>query len=158
MSRCRKELDLMKLPRLLLAVLLLPAQLLSADLLEMRYALPMEQPRAIKAAWGTEPLWLAPDIVINQRRIQEAKAAADENNQGSWLVALKLTAEGTKRFDDEAAKHHGDQLAILVNGKVVSAPVIQASKFGGALQISGLLTTQKEAKQLATALSSGLKK
>ena len=148
----------MNLSSLLLAVLLLPAQLLAADLLEMRYALPMEQPGAIKASWGTEPLWLAPDIVINQRHVQEAKAAADENNQGSWLVAVKLTAEGTKRFDDEAAKHQGDQLAILVNGKVVSAPVIQASKFGGVLQISGLLTTQKEAQELATALSSGLKK
>lgn len=148
----------MKLSSLLLAVLLLPAQLLSADLLEMRYALPMEQPGAIKASWGTVPLWLAADVVINQRHVLEAKAVPGKSQQGSWLVVVKLTDEGTKRFDDEAAKHLGDQLAILVNGKVVSAPVIQASKFGGVLQISGLLKTQKEAQELATALSSGLKK
>ncbi|MCX6851654.1 MAG: hypothetical protein NTY98_22360 [Verrucomicrobia bacterium] len=148
----------MKLASLLLAVLVLPVHLLATNLLEMRYALPMEQPGAIKAAWGTEPLWLAPDIVINQDHVQEAKAAADENNPGLWLVVVKLTAEGTKRFDDEASKHQGDQLAILVKGKVVSAPVMRASKFGGVLNISGVLTTQKEAQELATALSSGLKK
>jgi len=148
----------MKLSSLLFAVLLLPPVLLAADLLEMRYAVLGEQPGAIKAAWGTEPLWLAADIVINQHHVMEAKALPDADNQGSWLVLVKLTAEGSKRFDDEAAKHQGDQLAILVNGKVVSAPVIRASKFGGVLQISGLLTTQKEAQELATALSSGLKK
>lgn len=148
----------MKLASLLLSVLVLPVHLLATDLLEMRYALPMEQPGAIKAAWGTEPLWLAPDIVINQDHVQEANAAANENNPGLWLVVVKLTAEGTKRFDDEASKHRGDQLAILVKGKVVSAPVMRASEFGGVLNISGLLTTQKEAQELATALSSGLKK
>lgn len=143
---------------LLLTILVLPAHLLAAELLEMRYALLGKQSGAIKASWGTEPLWLSTEVVINQRHVLEAKAIADAAHQGSWLVRIRLTDEGTKRFDAEAAKHQGDQLAILMNGKVVSAPVVRASKFGGTLEISGLLTSKSEAEELATALNVGGKR
>lgn len=143
---------------LLLALLLFPASLLAENVLEMRYVIPKEQPGAVKAPWAQVVLLLSPDIVINQRHVRTAEAIADKDNQGFWLVEMKLTADGTKRFDEEAAKHQGGQLAILVHGKVVSAPIIRASKFGGTLQLAGWYMGEEAAKELAAALAAGLKK
>jgi preprotein translocase subunit SecD len=53
------------------------------------------------------------------------------------VVDLRLKDTGARLFDDYAKDHLGEQFAIVLDNEVVSAPVIQAQRFGGRAQISG---------------------
>ena len=71
-------------------------------------------------------------------------------------VSLELDSEGAKIFDDVAAQNKGRQMAILLDGEVLSAPVLQSDHFGGRCQITGHFT-DKEARDLASALENPLR-
>lgn len=84
-----------------------------------------------------------------------ANAAAGFTQTGLRAVNLTLTEEGARIFDAYAAAHFGEQFAIVLDGIVVSAPVIQATRFGGQAQISGSFATQAEVNSLVTVLNYG---
>lgn len=64
------------------------------------------------------------------------------------VVNFSLTAEGTKQFARITRENIGQRLAIVVEGKVVSAPVIRSEIPGGHGQISGSFSVD-EAQRLA---------
>jgi hypothetical protein len=81
--------------------------------------------------------------------------ARDSN--GSWVVALELDDEGGRLFGQltaELAKQPppANQLAIVVDGKVVSAPTVMSAITGGEVEISSGFT-QQEAQKLAADIS-----
>lgn len=90
--------------------------------------------------------------------------AAAEIDNGSWIVVVGLRdgAEGTDKWNALATKcYNADatcptkQLAIVLDGKVISAPVVQTPTFdNGRVQISGSFT-EKEASKLAKYLQFG---
>jgi SecD/SecF fusion protein len=74
-------------------------------------------------------------------------------------VALQFDNEGAKLFDDLAAVHFRHSMAIIVDGKIHSAPQLNAKQFGGRAEISGgggKGFSQQEADTLATLLSNPL--
>ena len=81
-----------------------------------------------------------------------SEAAATFNNE--WVVNLDLTDEGAVGFDEIAARYFGQQVAIVLDGVVESAPVIRATEFGGTAVISGTFG-EEEARDLAVALRFG---
>lgn len=81
-----------------------------------------------------------------------SEAAATFNNE--WVVNVDLTDEGAVGFDQIAARHFGQQVAIVLDGVVESAPVIRATEFGGTAVISGTFDEQG-ARDLAVALRFG---
>lgn len=89
----------------------------------------------------------------------ESATAADGGGTGSWSVALELTVDGIVPFNalagecyDGAATCPTRQLAIVVDGTVISAPSINAPTFErDQITISGAFT-QKEAEALAERL------
>ncbi len=81
-----------------------------------------------------------------------AEAVATFNNE--WVVNLELNAEGAVGFDSIAARYYGQQVAIVLDGVVESAPVIQATEFGGTAVISGSFD-EEGARDLAVALRFG---
>ncbi|WP_419839629.1 protein translocase subunit SecD [Candidatus Poriferisodalis sp.] len=81
-----------------------------------------------------------------------AEAAATFNNE--WVVNVDLTDEGAVGFDEIAARYFGQQVAIVLDGVVESAPVIRATEFGGTAVISGTFDEQG-ARDLAVALRFG---
>ena len=83
------------------------------------------------------------------------KAFAYFDQQG-YGVSLTLNAEGAKIFDEVARQNKGRQMAILLDGEVISAPVLQTDHFGGRAQITGHFT-DKEARELASALENPLR-
>jgi SecD/SecF fusion protein len=91
-------------------------------------------------------------IEISGRDIRQARSAQDDN--GFPAVAFTLTAEGGRRFTDLTARHVGRQLAIVLDGKIQSAPVIQNVISGGEGTIQGTFTPQ-DAGDLALVLRSG---
>jgi len=52
-------------------------------------------------------------------------------------VDLQLKDTGARLFDEYAAEHYGDQVAIVLDDQVMSAPAIRASHFEGRAQITG---------------------
>ena len=81
-----------------------------------------------------------------------AEAAATFNNE--WVVNVDLTDEGAVGFDAIAARYFGQQVAIVLDGVVESAPVIRATEFGGTAVISGAFD-EEGARDLAVALRFG---
>ena len=70
------------------------------------------------------------------------------------FVALELTDEGAKIFAELTKKNIGKQLAIYLDGVVISAPVVQEEITGGLAQISGNFTPES-ARELAGRLNAG---
>lgn len=69
-------------------------------------------------------------------------------------VQIEFTAAGTRLFDDFAAKHQGEALAIVLDKMVLSAPTLSQSYYGGNGFISGSFSIE-EAQTLAMQLQFG---
>ena len=89
--------------------------------------------------------------MITGRDLKSARVGVDENNRPQINFALNATA--TDKFARETGRNIGRQLAILLDGTVYSAPVIQ-SKLGSDNRITGRFTTQ-EADELSKILKAG---
>jgi len=70
------------------------------------------------------------------------------------VVQLTLDGDGARRFDELTAANVGRRLAIILDGTVYSAPVIQERIPGGRAQITGNFDI-KEARDLAIVLRAG---
>ncbi|MGL4394767.1 MAG: protein translocase subunit SecD [Brevinema sp.] len=81
-------------------------------------------------------------------------ANLDSDNLGRSVVAFTLTDEGGQEFADITKNNIQRQLAIVLDDRVRSAPVIQGEIPGGRGQISGSFTFQ-EATYLANILEAG---
>ncbi len=90
--------------------------------------------------------------ILDGGMLTDASMGFDQNNRP--LINFKLNAEGAEIFGDFTGKSVGKRLAVVLDGKVYSAPNINERIGGGAGQISGSYTVM-EAKDLAIALRSG---
>jgi preprotein translocase subunit SecD len=90
--------------------------------------------------------------ILDGSMLTDAHVGFDNNNRP--LISFTLNAEGAEIFGDFTGKSVGKHLAVVLDGKVYSAPVINERIGGGSGQISGDYTVM-EAKDLAIALRSG---
>lgn len=79
-------------------------------------------------------------------------ASVSTNALGGRTIDFTLTETGKEKFASLTRENIGRRLAIIVNGQVVSAPVIRSEIFGGRGEISGNFT-EAEAKSLAAKLN-----
>ncbi|MFZ1564425.1 protein translocase subunit SecD, partial [Sphingorhabdus sp.] len=70
------------------------------------------------------------------------------------VVNIQFDTEGGQRFARMTQQYTGKMFAIILDGKVISAPQIKEPILGGSSQISGSFTVES-AGQLAIALNSG---
>ena len=93
--------------------------------------------------------------------IREAQATPDQSERslGGWLVRLEFTPVGAERFEDVTGRNVKRRFAIVLDGKVESAPVIQGKIAGGTGVITmgagSLEEQQSNAKKLELVLRSG---
>ncbi len=99
---------------------------------------------------GTVYLLGAP--AVTGRDLQDARTNYD--NLGRSVVTLKFNSEGTRLFDAATRENVGKQLAIVLDGAVISAPVVQERISGGEAQISGKFSPP-EAQRLSIMLRAG---
>jgi len=90
--------------------------------------------------------------ILDGGMLTGANVGFDQNNRP--VINFKLNAEGADIFGDFTGKNVGKRLAVVLDGKVYSAPNINERIGGGSGQISGNYTVL-EAKDLAIALRSG---
>ncbi|MEO6054946.1 MAG: protein translocase subunit SecD [Chthoniobacterales bacterium] len=77
-------------------------------------------------------------------------------DQQGYGVSIELDSVGKKQFGDLTAQHIGQQLAILLDGEVQSAPSIRSAIPDGHAQISGHFS-EKQARELASVLENPLR-
>ncbi len=107
---------------------------------------------------GSARYVLAPAQVIGSD-IKGATAAIDQQSASGWFVSLDFTGDGTKKFGSLTQSvvnlpSPQNQVAIVLDGVVVSAPRINEAILGGSAQITGSFS-QLEAQDLANVLKYG---
>ena len=91
--------------------------------------------------------------VMTGAGLQAAVAGFDQMSGGNWLIQFELNEEGGAVFGPFTAKSIGQPMAIVLDGVVLSAPIIQAELTSG-----GVITgdfSEEEARTLALQLRSG---
>lgn len=63
------------------------------------------------------------NTIMTGRHLRDADISTD--NLGQIVIAFELTEEGAQIFRDYTSKHRGDIVAIVLDKRVVSAPVIE---------------------------------
>jgi len=89
--------------------------------------------------------------ILTGAYLKDAYPSRDE--YGMPAVSFVLNSEGARIFENYTAKHVGTRLAIVLDNKVQSAPVIR-SQIGARGQISGQFSYQ-EARDLSIVLRAG---
>src|SRR5438270_9741162 len=85
-------------------------------------------------------------------RVSSAGASYEKDG---WVVHLRFDPEGAKKFGDITAANVHHRFAIVLDGAIQSAPVIQDAIYGGDAQITGRFT-EEEARGLASVLENPL--
>jgi preprotein translocase subunit SecD len=115
--------------------------------------------RQTESGWRTYYLYSKADITGDMLR--DAQAVPDQSGRGlgGWYVALTFTEAGGDRFEEVTGANVKRRFAIILDGKVESAPVIQTRIAGGHASITlGASDTEsqlEEARKLELVLRSG---
>lgn len=96
--------------------------------------------------------YLLGPALVSGKDLENAQTQYDD--LGRPTVTLDFNSEGTKSFDKATEENVGSQLAIVLDGVVISAPVVQERISGGKAQISGNFTSA-EAQRLSIMLRAG---
>ncbi len=96
---------------------------------------------------------LRPEQGLTGKYVERAYVQYDEI--GRPYIALQFNTEGAAIFGRVTSANVGHQLAIILDGELQSAPVIQDAILGGHAQISGTFTLF-EAQRLASVLENPL--
>ena len=103
----------------------------------------MEQPQMI---------YISTDLT--GKNLDNAMVDFQGQSLGTPQVAIQFDSDGSKLFAELTKKNLGKTIAIVLNGKIVSAPRVQAEIANGKAVITGNFTTD-EAKDLVRKLNEG---
>jgi len=107
--------------------------------------LPSEEP--------SEPVQLVKRrAVVSGEMLTDARLSFDQ--AGQPVVSFRFNGQGARRFGDATADNTGKRFAIVLDGKIISAPRINEPIRGGSGQISGNFT-EASANELAVLLRAG---
>ena len=118
------------------------------------YELLPQKPKVDKAGKETpqDPLVVKRRVEFEGKHVNRAGASYDAEG---WKVLLNMNSEGTELFDATASVNQGNRMAIIVDGVIISAPVLREKRFNGHASISGDFD-QHEAITLASLLNNPL--
>lgn len=97
----------------------------------------------------TEKVYLHKTAAATNADIAAARSAEDDNKKP--VIEIEFTKEGAKKMAALSEAQKNKRIAILIDGKVVSAPVVRA-KFSTHAQITGNFT-KEEVEKLVKAIN-----
>ncbi|MFH8797467.1 SecDF P1 head subdomain-containing protein [Streptomyces sp. NPDC017941] len=120
---------------------------------------PSAEPLTACATNGSDVRYDLGPVAVPGTDVSTARAHVDERSAQGWLVDVTFTAAGARRFAALTAKlapqaPRANQLAVVLDGTVISAPAVQQELTDGRVQISGGFT-RSSAEELAAQLSAG---
>lgn len=94
--------------------------------------------------------------VLTGMDVESAEAAVSQDNMKSreYVVELVLTSEGASKFATATSENIGNQISIVYDGNIISAPRVESAITGGRAQITGM-ADQEEAERLASSIRIG---
>ena len=98
---------------------------------------------------GSEPANVSKRIIISGENLIDAQPRMDNQNNET-VVSFTLDRVGAKRFGKATTSGVGKRLAIVLDGKIISAPVVQDAIISGSGQISGNFTFQNSNRFIIT--------
>ncbi|AST58889.1 preprotein translocase subunit [Thermoanaerobacterium thermosaccharolyticum] len=102
--------------------------------------------------------FVGPDgkVILTGADVKNSKAVyqTDQTGVQQPVVTLELNSKGAKAFADATGKFVGKQIAIVLDNKTISAPVVQEQITGGEAVINGMKDFT-EAKNLANLIRGG---
>lgn len=136
---------------------LLEFKLVSQDPNKLKQALDGNVPEAYELKISDEEgerLLLEKEPQLTGQAIKNAHVRFDQSTFNEPMVALEFNPEGAKRFAKITAENIGRRLAIVLDGKLQSAPRIKEAIPSGEAVITGRFTVEK-ASDLALVLRVG---
>jgi preprotein translocase subunit SecD len=97
--------------------------------------------------------YLLGPAVLEGTQVTNATAGT-RSNTGAWVVNLDLNSKGSDAWATFTAANVGKQVAVTLDGRVITAPTINGAIPGGKTEISGNFT-QTTATELANQLKYG---
>ena len=103
---------------------------------------------------------IAPSYIVSRRKpitgemLTDAQPGFDQQGGGGSLVQFRMNGLGARRFADITRQNVGKRFAIILDKKVISAPVIQGPIPGGQGNITGRFTPES-ANELSVLLRAG---
>jgi len=110
------------------------------------------QHKQADGSYSESPIVLKKDAVLTGEYITDAKVQLDTWN--TPYVSINFNARGGNIFANLTADNVNNRMAIVLDGKVYSAPVIQEKISGGRASITGQFS-REEARDLAVVLRAG---
>jgi preprotein translocase subunit SecD len=122
-------------------------------------------PRGLVLRWSASPISIGVESyrylyvlegrpIITGSNLQKAQAQLDPLTNGA-IVTFQLDFQGGRKFGDETAKHIGDFMAIVLDGRVQGRPPVIQSRIGRNGQITLGNRSLQEAQDLALTLEAG---
>ncbi len=98
-----------------------------------------------------QKLWIKKPVMVSGESLVDAQQGFDS---GIAIVQFKFDSVGARKFGDATRTNVGKRFAIILDNKIISAPVIRDAILGGSGIISGNFTTES-ARDLAILLRAG---
>jgi len=86
-------------------------------------------------------IYLHKEAALTGKDVATAQVAKDNANKPA--VEITFTQEGGKKLAQVTAAHQGKPLAILMDGKVIFAPVVREKIDGGKVMMTGDFTPEE---------------
>ncbi|MBU4345891.1 MAG: protein translocase subunit SecD [Candidatus Omnitrophica bacterium] len=136
---------------------LLEFKLLTTDKEKLSQALAGNVPEGYELKYSQEdkePLLLEKQAVLTGDALKDASVRFNQSEFNEPLVGIEFNPEGAKQFAEITVNNIGRRLAILLDGKVQSAPRIKEAIPSGQAVIQGRFTIE-QAQDLAIVLRAG---
>ena len=102
--------------------------------------------------WGTDQtVYLSEQVALTHQDVESASAS--QGTSGPQIEVV-FTKAGAQKLAEVTRKGLMKPLGIVIDGRLVSAPVVKAEILGGRAMITGSFSAE-EAKRLATGIAAG---
>lgn len=97
------------------------------------------------------------EVVLSGTDVKHAEGSSyrdETTGKTKYVVSLKMTKEGTKKFAEATKENVGKPIYIIYNNQIISAPTVNSEIADGSAEISGM-TSLEEANALASNIRIG---
>ncbi|MGF6311708.1 preprotein translocase subunit SecD [Bradyrhizobium sp. i1.8.4] len=115
--------------------------------------LPPDSELLMSASPPPVPYVVKKQVLVSGGELSDAQPGFDQRT-GEAIVSFRFNTSGARKFAQATAENVGQPFAIVLDNKVISAPVIREPITGGSGQISGSFTVQS-ANDLAILMRAG---
>ena len=99
------------------------------------------------------PIVVQRRVMVSGDRLTHAAPQLDQQ-RGEWVVTFRFDSVGAKQFGNVTKENVGRRFAVVLDNKIITAPVIQGPILGGSGQIEGNFTPAS-AQNLSVLLNAG---